>query len=284
MRPPDPALAARPRPLAATVLGVAVLAATACAPAMRAPDPVPSGPAVGPAVEEPRGRDEPAEAPAETPAEPARRVVHVVREGETAWRIAHVYGIPLEELARANGLSDPTRLAAGDRLVVPGAGRTLDVPIYPAPLPTPGRVPLPATPGASDPGADLAWPLADRRILSGFGASRGGRRHLGIDIDADLGDAVASAGGGTVIYAGAGMRGYGKTVIVDHGDGLTTLYAHNSRLDVRVGDRVERGQVIARAGRTGNASGHHCHFEVRRNDVPVDPMPYLNVHVAARTP
>ncbi len=76
-------------------------------------------------------------------------------------------------------------------------------------------------------------------------------------------------------YAGAGLRGYGKTVILDHRDGMQSLYAHNSVLLVRVGERVEQGQSIARVGRTGNATTDHCHFEIRLNDRRVDPMRWL---------
>jgi murein DD-endopeptidase MepM/ murein hydrolase activator NlpD len=84
---------------------------------------------------------------------------------------------------------------------------------------------------------------------------------------------MASAAG-RVTYSGT-MRGYGKVVILDHGNGLETLYAHNKKLLVNVGKRVSRGQKIATVGRTGNASTEHVHFEVRRNKGAVDPLKYL---------
>ncbi len=227
----------------------------------------------------------PEQVPASTEADQADGVVHVVREGQTAWRIARAYGVPLETLEQANGLTDPTRIAVGDVLFIPGVSERLDVPAYPAPVPDPRTN---RAPRASDPlperATPLAWPLSGTRVLSAYGVPRGARLHKGIDLDGDRGQPVYAAEAGTVLYAGATMRGYGKTVIVDHGDGLTTLYAHNSDLLVRVGDRVDRGATIARVGRTGNASGHHCHFEVRRDDVPVDPMRYLSWDVASRAP
>ena len=79
---------------------------------------------------------------------------------------------------------------------------------------------------------------------------------------------------GRVLYSSS-MRDYGRTVILDHGDGLRSLYAHNSKLLVQKGQQVYRGQAIARVGRTGNATTEHCHFEIRRDEVPVDPLPYL---------
>jgi murein DD-endopeptidase MepM/ murein hydrolase activator NlpD len=100
------------------------------------------------------------------------------------------------------------------------------------------------------------------------------RYHSGVDIGADYGDPIRAADGGVIIYADW-MGGYGKAVIIDHGGGITTLYGHNSELVVSEGQRVRKGQMIARAGATGYATGPHCHFEVRQNGSPVDPMPYL---------
>jgi murein DD-endopeptidase MepM/ murein hydrolase activator NlpD len=83
---------------------------------------------------------------------------------------------------------------------------------------------------------------------------------------------VLAAEAGRVVYAAGGMRGYGRTVIVDHGEGLRTLYAHNSELLVGEGQHVTRGQPIAHVGRSGNATADHCHFEVLRGDRPIDPL------------
>ncbi|WP_317304345.1 murein hydrolase activator EnvC family protein [Allisonella histaminiformans] len=99
--------------------------------------------------------------------------------------------------------------------------------------------------------------------------------HAGVDFGVPSGTPIHAADSGIVIYAGSGMRGYGNVVIIDHGGGLSTLYAHNSSLTVRAGQSVSKGQVIARAGSTGYATGPHCHFEVRRNGAPTNPMGYL---------
>jgi murein DD-endopeptidase MepM/ murein hydrolase activator NlpD len=254
---------------------VVALAVVGCGPVRRPP----------PGESERPAGTAPEQVPASTAADQADGVVHVVREGQTAWRIAHVYGVPLETLQQTNGLTDPTRISVGDVLFVPGVTERLDVPAYPAPVPDPrtGRVPRSSRP-APDRTAPLAWPLTGTRVVSTYGVPRGNRLHKGIDLDGERGQPVFAAEAGTVLYAAATMRGYGKTVILDHGDGLTTLYAHNSALLVGIGDRVERGAAIARVGKTGNASGHHCHFEVRRDDVPVDPMRFLSWDLASRTP
>jgi len=118
----------------------------------------------------------------------------------------------------------------------------------------------------------LGWPVSGP-VTSGFGL-RWGRMHEGIDIAVAEGTPVRAAGAGTVIYAGW-MGGYGNLVVVDHGNGLSTAYAHNSSLGVGVGQSVTAGQVVSYSGNTGNSTGPHVHFEVRVNGSPVDPLGYL---------
>jgi murein DD-endopeptidase MepM/ murein hydrolase activator NlpD len=124
----------------------------------------------------------------------------------------------------------------------------------------------------------LIWPFAGEitspfgwRIHPVFGTQK---FHTGIDIGADYGDPIKAADSGVVIHADW-LGGYGKAVIIDHGNGLQTLYAHNSELVVSNGQAVRKGQLISRAGSTGYSTGPHLHFEVRRNGSPTDPMGYL---------
>ena len=125
----------------------------------------------------------------------------------------------------------------------------------------------------------LSWPVSSHEIASGFGGRYHpiyGRYifHDGIDIAADYGEPVHAADGGTVIYAGW-ISGYGNAVIIDHGNGMSTLYGHNESLNVSEGQGVSKGSVIAYAGSTGNSTGPHLHFEVRINDEPQNPLGYL---------
>lgn len=99
--------------------------------------------------------------------------------------------------------------------------------------------------------------------------------HSGLDMKATYGTDIVAAEAGTVIYSGYNRGGYGNMVIIDHGGGMTTLYAHNSKLTVSKGQQVKRGQVIAKAGSTGYSTGVHAHFEVRINGKTTDPAPYL---------
>ncbi len=101
------------------------------------------------------------------------------------------------------------------------------------------------------------------------------RFHTGIDIGVGYGTPIHAADSGTVIYA-TWMSGYGNVIIIDHGNGISTLYAHQSSLAVGMGARVARGQVIGYVGSTGFSTGPHLHFEVRLNGTPVDPLAYLH--------
>jgi murein DD-endopeptidase MepM/ murein hydrolase activator NlpD len=131
-------------------------------------------------------------------------------------------------------------------------------------------------------GGLLNWPVPGYYNLSSQYQSRinpisgRGEFHSGLDIPAPVGAPIVAAEAGTVIYSGW-MNGYGLTVVIDHGEGLCSLYGHNSALSVLEGDEAERGQTVARAGSTGYSTGPHCHFEVRIDGKHVDPNPYLYV-------
>ncbi len=116
------------------------------------------------------------------------------------------------------------------------------------------------------------WPVSGP-VTSPFGM-RWGRMHEGIDIAAPSGTPIKAAGSGTVIYSGW-MEGYGNLVVIDHGNGLATAYAHQSAIAAALGQHAAQGQVIGYVGSTGHSFGPHLHFEVRVNGVPVDPLGYL---------
>lgn len=125
----------------------------------------------------------------------------------------------------------------------------------------------------------MMWPTDATEITSPYGWRTHpifgtSRYHSGIDIGADYGDSVRAADGGVVIYSDW-MGGYGKAVIIEHGNGISTLYGHNSELLVTEGQRVRKGEVISRVGSTGYSTGPHLHFEVRQDGSPIDPMGYL---------
>jgi murein DD-endopeptidase MepM/ murein hydrolase activator NlpD len=195
---------------------------------------------------------------------------HVVKKGETIYRIARTYGVEPRDLMEVNDLTDPRLLKPGMEIFVPGALRPLDVPpLPPGVVPEPEPVPAPA-PAPRD--ALLQWPLHGV-LYSRFGV-RQGQRHDGIDISAPEGTPVLAAGVGVVVYTGR-QSGYGAIVIVKHDGGLVTLYAHNSAVLVKEGERVETGTPIARVGQSGRTTGPHLHFEVRDGTRPRNPLFYL---------
>ena len=120
-------------------------------------------------------------------------------------------------------------------------------------------------------------------IGDGFGARRkGGRTHTGIDFPVQAGTQIGAAGVGVTEFAGRNSGGYGNLVVVRHRLGYTTWYAHMSTITTFVGEQVTGGTRLGFVGSTGNATGPHLHFELRKNATPIDPMPYLLQAVATR--
>lgn len=129
-------------------------------------------------------------------------------------------------------------------------------------------------------GGKIGWPSPGYyKVTSPFGYRthpilKKKKLHTGLDIAVPSGTGIIASNSGKVIYSGY-YGGYGNTVILDHGGKISTLYAHNSKLLVKVGDEVEKGKTISKSGSTGLSTGPHLHFEVRENGQPVDPMKYL---------
>jgi len=116
------------------------------------------------------------------------------------------------------------------------------------------------------------WPIENPQISSGFGV-RDGKFHEGLDLRGKSGEKIRSIGSGRVVFSGV-INGYGQTIVVYHGAGLSSVYAHNRENLVRKGQLVERGKVVATLGSTGHATGSHLHFEIRKNGEPENPLRY----------
>ncbi len=182
---------------------------------------------------------------------------------------------------RADGLFGPLTQAAVMR-AQRAAGNGVDGLAGPATIASlRGRGTAPSAPGPSGPVSfyrPVSGPIGD-----GFGASRGGGRlHQGLDFPVPQGTLVQAAGVGTTIFAGYNAAGYGNLVVVQHRLGYTTWYAHLSSITTWVGEQVEGGTRLGYVGSTGYSTGPHLHFEVRRYDTPIDPIPMLLSSVAAR--
>jgi len=128
---------------------------------------------------------------------------------------------------------------------------------------------IPVMPGS------FAWPVHGP-VIASYGQDAKNGRNKGIDIAASEGAEIKAAKGGVVVFCDEKMKGFGKTVIIDHGGGFQTIYAYNSQITVKVGDTVNQSDVIARAGQTGRAISPCVHFEIRRSGQPQDPDKYLS--------
>lgn len=138
-----------------------------------------------------------------------------------------------------------------------------------APLPI--SIP-PSVNHSSDSG--FVWPVREGKVSSFFG-SRRRDYHEGIDINTARGNPIYAAKDGEVIYSSRKIKGYGNMIVVRHDSGLATVYAHNKKNLVRVGAKVRQGQLLAYVGATGKATGPHLHFEIRKGEIPQDPLLYL---------
>ena len=139
------------------------------------------------------------------------------------------------------------------------------------------KVAVATPPPAKASGGDtskLRWP-AQGKIIAGFGGRPDGTHNDGINLSVPQGTDVHAAESGVVAYAGSELKGYGNLVLVRHDNGWVTAYAHNEELLVKRGDKVARGQVIAKAGKTGTVDQPQVHFELRQGSKPVDPTPFM---------
>ena len=249
-------------------------------------------------------------APAGRPVARSSSGYHVVRRGETLYSIAWKYGLSYRELAAMNHIRSPYTIYAGQRLRTSsynrrtsGAGRaqprTAARPApapgtvaakkpAPAPEPAASAKPVSATKSStakgpatqvvaiSDkplPGAVQQWVWPTKgKLLNGYLPDNPGKK--GIDIGGRSGQTVMAAADGKVVYAGSGLVGYGRLIIIKHTDSLLSAYGHNSELLVREGQHVKAGQTIARMGNSGT-DRTQLYFEIRKDGKPVNPLRYL---------
>jgi len=209
-------------------------------------------------------------APAKPPAKPHATVVHEVQRGETLSAIAKQHAVTVSSLVIANRLRGPrARLQPGQRLTIPrpGAAPTLRPRRGPVDEPLPVSLVL-GIPDFED-APNFQWPVAGP-VTSTFGR-RSRSWHRGVDIRAEPGTAIVAAAAGVVIASGFEAR-YGQMVKIEHEGGFVTVYAHNERNLVDVGQEVAAGQMIATVGRTGRATAEHVHFEIRYEGRVYNPL------------
>ena len=195
---------------------------------------------------------------------------YTVKPDDNIHSIAFALEVTPGQLRHANPWVDPLYIEPGTLLVIPGE------------LPIDDYAYGDADQDADQSNAltdselrrsDFIWPLTRFEVSSPFGRRRG-RLHAGIDLRAARGTQIRASAAGRVKYSGYN-RGYGHMIVIDHGGGIETAYAHNQRNMVQRGQRVQQGSIIATVGRSGNATGYHVHFEFRKHGRAVDPVRHL---------
>lgn len=233
---------------------------------------------------------------------------HVVAKGETVYAISRQFDVSLTELVRLNGIKKPFTIVTGQTLLLPDTQRTTVATEAPTSegdaalsekdntrgrqsqlaetRPPAKRVVLPPSTNIPEPRKlsryGFLWPVRGK-VISRFGPKAKGLHNDGINIAAPRGTPIRAAQHGVVAYSGNELRGFGNLILIKHAKGYMTAYAHASKILVKRGARVRRGEIIGRVGSSGSVAGPQLHFEIRRGRRPVDPLRYLSRQRAARS-
>ncbi|KPU42236.1 murein hydrolase activator NlpD precursor [Oxobacter pfennigii] len=198
-------------------------------------------------------------------------ILYKIKSGDTLSSISKLYDIKFDDIVKTNGMESANKLNIGQEIILPGVDQVKTVVVA-------SKTAAVASRGSSVSAAASAvasismWPV--RGTLTSLFGPRWGTTHKGIDIAAPTGTNVSAFLDGKVVHSGW-EGGYGYLVIIDHGNGLRSYYGHNSKLLVSVGQQVSKGDIIAKVGSTGDSTGPHCHFEIRKNGTAVNPLNYL---------
>ena len=192
-----------------------------------------------------------------SPVIPKEAIYHIVQKGQTLWRISRIYDIDLDEIVRINNIGGNTSLSIGQTLVIPKSAYNQSKSNF-----------------STQTYADFIWPVKGT-VVTQFKQRSSGVLCKGIDITVDPDEDILASREGRVAYIGD-LAGYGKTLVIDHKDGLSSVYCGSSSILVKTGDEIEQGMIIAKAGQSPRAKDDCIHFEIRKNHRPQNPLFYLN--------
>jgi len=173
--------------------------------------------------------------------------LHVVEKGDTLYQLSKIYNVSVDELINTNNIENPRDIKIGKIILIPGVYNT-----------------------------NFQWPTIGK-ITSYYGKRRR-NFHTGIDISAKKGTDIRAISDGLVIKSGNSLNGYskyGRVIMIDHGNGVQSLYAHNDKNYVHEGQCVKKGEIIGEVGSTGNATGNHVHLEIIKNGKTTNPLKYF---------
>lgn len=183
-------------------------------------------------------------------------IYHRIERGQTLWSISKIYNLDLDELAKINRIPDATNIEIGQLIFIPYRKKPESLP-------------------ARFSTEDFMWPVKGKIILA-FGETFHNIINKGINIQAHNGSNVVASRSGKVTFYSPDFAGFGKTIIIDHGDGFSTVYARNSAVFVKVGDEVKKGTLIAKVGSSGGRDKNiYLHFEIRKGYISQNPYFYL---------
>ncbi|MBN1912852.1 MAG: peptidoglycan DD-metalloendopeptidase family protein [Candidatus Omnitrophica bacterium] len=179
---------------------------------------------------------------------------HRIERAQTLWRISQKYGVSLEELVSLNKIADANRIETGRLIFIPGVKDITEKP---------------------EKQEDFIWPLKGE-IISTFGQIYENTLNKGVNIRISHGKIVVASRSGRVVFCALNFAGFKKTVIIDHEDGFFTVYALNSEISVKTGDRIDRGGLIAKFNEGCREGRSYLHFEIRKGHIPQNPYFYLS--------
>lgn len=207
---------------------------------------------------------------------PVEGYLYTIKKGDTLAAIATKYNGEQEAILDANHLATAEAIQPGEEIIIPGG----EPPAPPAPTPSQRRSSFTQVFGGNNSGSippsapagrsRFIWPTAMRKINQYFR----GRYHTGIDVEGTYSSPIYAAAAGRVVFAAFDRSGYGLHVVIDHGNGYETLYAHASKVFVSRGDTVKQGETIAMVGSTGRSTGTHLHFEIRTSGGFLNPLSF----------
>jgi len=179
---------------------------------------------------------------------------HRVEKSQTLWRISKIYNVDLEELVKINHISDAASIEVGQMIFIPQQKKALSL-------------------INEYLGEDFIWPIKGR-VISTFGQTYDNMINKGMNITPNRPQDVVATRSGKVIFYSPDLKGFGKTIIIDHGDGFSTVYAGNSEVLIKTGDMIQKGTTIAKIG-SSRSRNNYLHFEIRKGHVSQNPYFYL---------
>ncbi len=188
-------------------------------------------------------------------AQGAGGISHRVEAGQTLWRISRIYNVDIDDILRLNHLSENTIIETGQVLLIPNRARTQNFAVRSS-------------------GDDFIWPLKGR-VIASFGSNYRNLINKGVNIQAFMGEDILAARSGRVVFYADHFGNFGKTIIIDHGDGLRSIYSRVLQVMVRPGDSVQKGELIGRIGTSARDKNIYLHFEIRKGALAQNPLFYL---------